>query len=519
MEPQELLPFVTNLDQPVYALRNLPEEVVAVLFAYYSRSQGSLRENLHKLLADQDLAIGEGVQQGEFSLAQQKARDFHEKWVVGYGHSSVAEHAVVHLAVEDVSIIATKIIEDCRLASYTEKSTRYVPWKDDLIYDPEQDEPGLDKETLRVYWAAIHTLMDAYGEVLEQLTERISETADRTAYKTERGFLNACRAQACDTARYLLPAAALTNLGLTCNARTLVGMVNKLLSHPLPEAQRLGRQILDEGRKIVPTLLKYAGENPYRRSASNWAQHALTQVAGPEYGYSKSTELFTGSKEVVPVDPISWLQPLIPNYQDSERLVLAGLLYEQSGVPMEHLLNRLSHTNQEQVIELLVEDLRRRGPHDPVARAYELLPLTNEITVDYGAYRDIQRHRMATQLCQGLTTELGYDIPELVKKHGLEQTYTRAMETAATLAEALRENGWRGADYVVPLGFRVRVLFQWNLRELIHFVELRSAQQGHPSYRRVAQELYRNTLENVLWLEDGLIRVDLNDYELARPEK
>src|SRR5439155_21507617 len=126
-----LAPYVTNLDEPVFALRNLPEEVVAVLFAYYSRSKADLRTNLLKLIQDEDLALRDGVEvdeadEGQLTLAREKARQFHEKWVVGYGHASVAEHAVAHVAIEDVSIIATKIIEDTRLASYTEKSTRYV---------------------------------------------------------------------------------------------------------------------------------------------------------------------------------------------------------------------------------------------------------------------------------------------------------------------------------------------------------------------------------------------------------
>src|SRR5688500_16131183 len=124
LSPEEratLAPYVTSLDSPVFVLKNLPEEVIAVLFAYYSRSRGDLRTNLLRLLHDQDLAVSPGAaddveDEQDLVLARQKAREFHEKWVVGYGHASVAEHAVAHVAIEEVSIVASKVIEEARLA-------------------------------------------------------------------------------------------------------------------------------------------------------------------------------------------------------------------------------------------------------------------------------------------------------------------------------------------------------------------------------------------------------------------
>src|SRR5277367_5771398 len=99
-----IAPYVSSLSDDVFALTGLPEEVIAVLFAYYSRSRDDLRTNLAKLLADADLDVAEGaVAVRSVGMASEKARAFHEKWVVGYGHGSVAEHAVIHLAIEDVS--------------------------------------------------------------------------------------------------------------------------------------------------------------------------------------------------------------------------------------------------------------------------------------------------------------------------------------------------------------------------------------------------------------------------------
>src|SRR3954471_22977610 len=133
-ERARVAPYVSSLTDDVFALSGLPEEVIAVLFAYYSRSRDDLRTNLARLLADQELGVGGDAARPALALATEKARAFHEKWVVGYGHASVAEHAVVHLAIENVSIVVSKHIEDLRLASYTEKSTRYVLWDEDSFH-------------------------------------------------------------------------------------------------------------------------------------------------------------------------------------------------------------------------------------------------------------------------------------------------------------------------------------------------------------------------------------------------
>ena len=179
-ERAALAPYVTNLDASVFALRGLPEEVVAVLFAYYSRSPHSLRRNLLRLLAEGDLDLAEAdapapPDQTHLDAAREKARAFHEKWVVGYGHASVAEHGCVHLALEDVSIIASKLIEDARLASYTEKSTRYVAFDPSKIYYP----PGImTRPTLAdAYSRAIRALLNAYVDWTDDFVAQIKRIA------------------------------------------------------------------------------------------------------------------------------------------------------------------------------------------------------------------------------------------------------------------------------------------------------------------------------------------------------
>lgn len=494
-----LTPYVTSVDQPIYALKNLPEEVVAVLFAYYSRSRESLRRNLLKLIRDQDIDLetrfkAAALDEAELADAKEKARQFHEKWVVGYGHASVAEHAVVHLAVEDVSIIATKIIEDTRLASYTEKSTRYV------LFDSEKffRVPCLMQSPYAaLYEDTVRSLLNTYITLVPQVVACVKARVPRRPTQSERAYETACRAKAYDLLRYLLPASTLTNLGLTINARALEHLLTKLRSHPLEEARAIGTAMKLEAEKVVPTLLKYADYNPYLAETTQ-AMRALGH------------ELFAGE---APLETPSVSLVRFP--ADAEEQLAAAILYGYSTVSWLQVVervNKLSATQRQQIID---EYLRRRGPHDQPLRALEHLYYTFDVVLDYGAFRDIQRHRMATQTRQELSTRYGYSVPEDLLAYGMGDVFHACMGRAAEAYNRIAETSPLEASYVLPLAYRIRVLFTWNLRELFHFIQLRSAKQGHVSYRRIAQEIYHE-IERVHPTLARYIRVDLEDYQLGR---
>jgi thymidylate synthase ThyX len=501
-----LAPYVTSLDSPVFVLKNLPEEVVAVLFAYYSRSRDDLRRNLLKLLHDRDLDITAGAavpdEERDLTLARQKARDFHEKWVVGYGHASVAEHAVAHVALENVSIVASKVIEDARLASYTEKSTRYVPFSRAYYTVPE-----LEGDAGRVFRAAVEGLFDVYKALLPQVTERAMETADRGQFKTEGGFRNSCQAQACDALRYLLPAATHTNIGLTANARTLEHMITRMLSHPLLEVRQTGERIKEEATKVIPTLIKYARPRDYL-------------IETPSIMRSVAAELLAAGSRETAEEPVR----LVQSPADPEARLAAAILYEFTQQPYEQVWEKVRTLPAPEHQRVITEYLLRRrtygdpghGYIDPPLRSLEHLYFTFDILLDYGAYRDIQRHRMATQTTQRLTRAHGYDVPELLVKCGFRPQFETAMERAGEAFDALSADRPEEAQYVVPLAYRKRVLFTWNLRALHHFISLRSARQGHASYRRIAQQIYAE-LEKAHPFLAKFVRVDLNDYDIARP--
>lgn len=494
-----LSPYVTDLDSPVFALKNLPEEVVAVLFAYYSRSTSGLRDNLLRLLQDQTLGVDASAPaSADLALARERARDFHEKWVVGYGHASVAEHAVVHLALEDLSIVASKVVEDMRLASYTEKSTRYVQFDEGRCHVPTK---LLGTPAEAVFRDAVGHLFSVYTGLITPMTQALMETFPAQPGQRPAAVERACRARALDALRALLPAATLTNVGLTLNGRAAAHLITKLRSHPLAECQALGDALQHHASLVLPTLVKYAEARPYLRDTPP-AMAALSEaLLGPAVIDTPRTGGPEASLVRLDDDPEAWL--------------VAAILYRHRQEPLAMLHSRARALPAEARARVVDAYLAGRGPHDAPLRELEHIACTVEVCVDYGAYRDIQRHRIATQTPQSLGVSHGYTVPEEITRYGFTPAFEGAMARAAEAFHTLSRAHPDEASYVVPLAYRTRVLFTWNLREVFHFVELRSAPQGHRAYRRVAQTVWAE-LERVWPALARYIRVTHGDPDLGR---
>ncbi len=451
----------------IYSLDHLKPEVVAVAFAKCSRSPESFKD-----IAEE--------------LTDEKSADFHEKWVVGYGHSSVAEHATLHLAIENVSILATKVLEDNRLASYTEKSTRYQIFDRDKYYKPENiiaSKFAADYETTMNY------IFDTYTRLNEPLREFIIKKYPASEDQNEKVYNVITKARVCDNSRYLLPTATLTNLGMTANAREFEHAIVKLLSHPLQEMQSIGARLKEESLKITPTLIKFANANEY-------LQKTLPELS------ALSQEFITAESESVnPVEIISY-------DSDAENKLVAALLYRHSEEPYKQIYARVKNMTAEEKEKIIDTALKHRSAFDQPLRELENIYYTFDILMDYGAFRDVQRHRMATQLNQKVTVSHGYELPEEIAEAGLSKDFKEVMDRAAELYHKLLPEFPEEAQYVVPLAFRKRTLFTWNLRELHHFIALRSGSKGHISYRRIAQACWQK-LNDIQPLLAKYIRVNM----------
>jgi len=485
--------YVSNLDRDVFALQNLPEEVVAVLFAYYSRSREDLRSNLRKLLDDQELSVLDAPAAPEgapLATAQDKARAFHEKWVVGYGHSSVAEHAVVHLAVENCSIVAAKALEEARLAAYTEKSTRYVRFDGGTLVT----DLGLPPDLAARYEATARELLRVYTSLLDVVENRLLVRHPVPEGTSPKAHAATLRAHACDLLRAMLPAGVPTNVGITANARVLEQHISKLLGSPLAEVRRIAEALREEGRTVAPTLLKYTAPRPHRDGAQSRVFHA--QGALHPVGSERADDVTLIDYSPVPLRTLA----------TAIQCDLFGTAWNEAwGASLDPAHARA-------IVDAYLAD---RGPHDAPLRALEQVSLRFEIACDYGAWRDLQRHRLVSATTPRLTAREGYALSPELDALGVGKDVRAALDAVPAVYEAIAATHPWEAQYLVPLAFRVRYLVAMNLRELFHFTELRAARQGHPAYRKVAQSVARLTLEQLPWLTPHL-RIDWDDHPFAR---
>jgi thymidylate synthase ThyX len=436
-------------ERDIYLLspRALSPETIAVAFAKTSRSPESFR----------DIAA---------ELSDEKSAQFHEKWVVGYGHASVAEHAVLHIAFENVSRIAIESIESNRLASYTEKSTRYQKWgQDDFTIPPELDDHLLRAE----FVDTIRLLFKAYADSLTPLRTLIFERFPRREKESDDAWDRRIRSKYVDVCRFLLPAAALANVGMTANARVIENTIRKMLSHELMEVREIGVKVKEVSKAETPTLVKYADAVPY-----------LVETI---------QDLENRNSQLVTRDDAEWCQ-LIDYDKNGERKILAAALYRFGEMAYADALTYVESSNEETKSKLAESLLGKLGRYDVPLRELEYCNYTFDLIMDQGAYAEFKRHRMMTQTPQRLTTRLGYATPLLMTEAGFGSAYGAAMESASQMFEKLYKFNPAVAQYVVPNGYNRRVLAQFNLREAFAFCQLRSAANAHFSIRRVAQKIY-----------------------------
>jgi thymidylate synthase ThyX len=500
--------YFTNLDRPVFALRNLPEVVKGALFSRYSRTEKSLRRVLlDEFINEPDSGFDQlagAAPGGEDMVAVRRAEEFYERVLVGYGDDSVAELAGAHVAIERTSTLAAKALEDSRIGiSPLEKSTRYVRF----------DRAGPDGRHLYhrgpelahpAYEPAADALFEAYSGLIDPVTQAIRDRFPREEGETDRAWKSATRAKALDLLRGLLPAGTLTNLGLFGNGRAFEYLITKLAASELPECQALATDLHRELAMVIPSFVKRALDERYGAPAAERMARTRLEMSRLAVGQPEPASVSGPSVRLVEYDP------------DAERKVVAAALFPHSSSGIDE-----QQGDPGAVLEALLGDRANRRQRPP--RALEHAQYTFEIVANFAAYRDLHRHRMLTQDRQLLGVSLGFDLPDGLADLGVADSFAAAIDQAASAHERLaRDLGPALAQYVVPLAFRVRWYFRANLREVFHLCELRTTPQGHPDYRWVAQEIFRRVSEVHPRLADYARFVDLgpgDELERRRSER
>ena len=504
-ERRALEPYFTNVDKPVFALRNLPEVVKGALFARYSRSAKSVR----RLFLDE---FHDAVTSGrtEDGVGLVRAERLYERVFGDYGDDSVAQLGGAHVACEGVSNILTKVLERGRLMAYLEQSTRYVPYTDRPGGHWKYLVPAeLERHPLATrYTNVLNDAFATYARWFEPAQEHYRARHPRQETDSEAVHRAAIRAKALDTLRGLLPAATRSNVGIFGSGQAFEALLLRMRAHPLAESRACADQMLAELRLLIPAFLTRVDKED---RGVRWSRY----LADTRRETEAETERLVGQVSPEPRGEVT-LADFDP---EGEVKVVAAALYESSRLPEDQLLDvarGMGGDDRAAVLRAYVgERVNRR--HRP-GRAFERTGYCFDVLSDYGAFRDLQRHRLLTIEWQELSTEHGYAEPAAIEEIGATDDWRRVMDRSREPYEAWSAEAPTTAQYGVPMAYRMRYRMQMNAREAMHVIELRTAPQGHPAYRRVCQEMHRLIAEQAghRALADAMSFADHSFVELER---
>ncbi len=473
--------YFTNLDGPVFALVNLPEVVKGALFARYSRSPKSLRRLfLDEFVGDLDISGDLSV---DATVGLERAEQLYQRVFLEYGDDSVAQLGGVHLACEQASNLLTKILEWGRLAAYLEQSTRYIAYDARLggRYRYYRDPEVLSSPLGLRYVGEMDRLFDTYASLVPVMQDFFREQFPKTDADSDFVYRQAIKAKALDAIRGILPASSLSNVGIYGTGQSYEMLLYRMRSHPLPEARAYADLMLTELRKVIPSFLRRV-DLPDRGDV--WRDY----FAEREAAMAEIADRLLGGADPEPAPEVT----LVDFDPDAEVKAVASMLYAHSDLPetqIEARVRAMSVDDRISVFRAYAGDRTNRR-HKP-GRALERPTYRFDVLADYGAFRDLQRHRMLTIEWQKLTTRHGYDRPPAVDAAGQTDAFDEAMGRSADLHDTLLEDFPQQASYAVSLAYKVRFYLHLNARSAMHMLELRSGPQGHPAYRRVAQQMHR----------------------------
>jgi thymidylate synthase ThyX len=394
----------------------------------------------------------------------------------------------VHLACENCSNVLTKVLEWGRLMAYLEQSTRYVPYTDRpggrWKYHLPAELAGSPLEAR--YVETLDGAFETYTRWLEKMQGHYRGLHPREEGVSPAVYKRTIRAKALDTVRGLLPAATHANVGIFGTGQAYEALLLRMRAHPSAEARQYAAWMLEELRKVIPAFLQRVDQEDRGTRWSRYMARTRQAVCG------LADELLAGIEpEPRPEVQLSDFDP------DGEIKVVAAALYASSRLPDDQLQRIARGLSSEQRLRVLRAYIGERANrrHKP-GRAFERTSYRFDILGDYGAFRDLQRHRMLTLEWQPLSPEHGYNVAEALEQAGGLDDWKRVMDASASTWHAIRDAGHEAAaPYAICMAYRVRFYMEMNAREAMHTIELRTAPAGHPSYRRVCQTMHRQIAE------------------------
>jgi flavin-dependent thymidylate synthase len=412
-------------------------EVISAAYARISRSSKSVTEL--RTIAAQDV---------------EKARTSNWEIVFGMGHASVAEHAVFNFDLIGISRYLTEFIQRSRLASFTEKSQRYVTLDGDYVLPPEIADSKLHKDFIKLMEQAFAL----YSELFEQL--KVQKAAEQ-----EWGSKRELEGAAKEDARYVLPLCTRTQMGMTINARSLELLLRRLASVPLQEARELFQLLYDELSAVAPSIFMF--------------------VKADDFIYKKLDYKLNPAGQSVPYNEIQ----LINYTENPDIAVLAAMLFEQQGGSYSEALKQVSSLTKAELKKVWNSFFAGIKPWHKMPRAFEIADFTLELTMSASCYAQFKRHRLCTILKAPYDKKDGYVIPPAIKDGKQVRQIAELVLEAEKLAAKISAINPLLSPYALTNAHRVRVLVKMNLRELYHFTRLRSDAHAQWEIQNLSNDL------------------------------
>jgi len=450
--------------------RDLTPETVAAAYARISRNPRPVNEL-------RTLARGE----------VEKARASNRNIVFDMGHSSIAEHAVFNLDVLKVSRLLVEEIEKFRLASYTEKSQRYVLFKDDFVIPAEVRKSGLEE----AFTSIVRAQNRFYQVLYEKLRPHIfARNPDLAADPANRLLLEGW---AKEDARYIIPLATETQLGMTVNARNLELMIRRLAACPLIEAREYSRRLFDATKEVAPSLVRYTEPTAYDLETVKdlRAQTALiiAKKQPPSLGDAPEMDKDVADLAASGAVKTDLSVRLLDATPGADEKVAAALLYSASNLPLARCREIAERMDREEKEALIKTALRRMKSYDAAPREFEHVGLLFELTISATAFAQMKRHRMATLTVQDYDPALGITIPPAVLAIGMEKPFREICNRTEETWEKIRRAAPAAAAYILTNAHRRRVALRVNARELYHISRVRADRHAQWDIRETAMQM------------------------------
>jgi thymidylate synthase ThyX len=517
-EKKILSSHFSNADDNVFAIITPRQVDRGALMSRYSRTDKSMR----RIFLD------------EFLQNKNRGEEFYNRVLLEYGDDSVAELGEAQIAIEGLSNIAVKKIEDRRIGlSYLEKSSRYVAWNKKINgqYRFYKDSTLMNSKFGDLYLDACNFSFDVYSKNIEPMVKYVREKYPIEKYtfkdskdgkeksfsklKVEEDIKSAnmiyngsTKAKALDILRGLLPASTLTNVGITGNGRAFEYLLTILASSELEEEHNLASKIKKELDTTIKAFVRRA-DDKYGKAFQNYLQQlkkatkVTTREIKPRISSGIRTQLVDYESEKIAIDKI-----------------ITSIIYEQSpSTSYNIIMNQVKKLSEEKKLKIIntFTKLRKNRRHRP-PRAFETVYYTFDLLNNFGMFRDFHRHRALTLERQLLTTDHGYNMPNEIKVLGIEKDYKECMEKTKYTFDKIRTKYPEQAQYVVNFAYNYPYFMKFNLREACHLIELRTVPQGHIDYRRVAQQMFKEINRVHPKLSKIIKFADLKEYDLERFE-